>query len=611
MRFRWWQSIRWRLAFGSALLALLATSFLALTAIFVVNHYYGVDQQKNLSQFARDKADSIHFYYEQYKTVYRTPAVRLFEAAQSTANSQPAQNTKDQQPQNVQLQMIVFDASGAPVYPTIKFASGQQRATTGTRYDIAKAATDQPTPALQITPAASAVSSPQATVEAHATVEARNTAIARTNANRAARNAVLITALQLVNPSIQPNDLSKFQMAITNALKYHIPTNDTFGHDSPVGNAQAFSVRPIFNGPRVIGALFVTMRPTSDAGVFPAFVVSVGFAVGIASLIIAVLAVLAAILFSRTITHPLATLANATRVLASGDYSAQVKTKAQGELGELAHNFNEMAAQLHRDVEELRRQEVWRRELIMNITHDLATPLTAIAGLGESLLDGVNQSREDYEETGSIIVRETLRLRRLVQDLHVMAKVEAGALSPKKKALRVATLVDEVFAALVSEFERHQVEPVNSVPFNLPALQADPDMLTRVFSNLCNNALRHTPPGGSVTIAAVVQGDFVLVTVTDTGEGIPEDALPRVFERFYRADSSRQSSTGGSGLGLAIVQAIVEAHGGTTRAENAPGAGARISFTLPSGAQSQMLPEDTPTRPLSKSVRNTRLKELE
>jgi signal transduction histidine kinase len=160
-----------------------------------------------------------------------------------------------------------------------------------------------------------------------------------------------------------------------------------------------------------------------------------------------------------------------------------------------------------------------------------------------------------------------------------------------RKTVRLAALVDEVLAVLTPEFERANVEPLNDIPFDLPPVQADPDMLTRVFSNLCDNALRHTPPGGSVVIDAAQQGNFLEISVTDSGEGIPTGALPRVFDRFYRADPSRHSGApseaavaGGSGLGLAIVRAIVEAHGGTVQAENVPQGGARIVFTLPVGA---------------------------
>ncbi|HEV2471583.1 MAG TPA: ATP-binding protein, partial [Chthonomonadales bacterium] len=353
-------------------------------------------------------------------------------------------------------------------------------------------------------------------------------------------------------------------------------------------------------GGRVLGVLVVMPRSAADNTV-PTFLGTVTWVVLLAALIVTVIGTLVALLFSRTITRPLTRLTNTAHVLASGDYSARVETNARSELGELAETVNLMASRLERDVEELHRQEHGRRELIMNITHDLATPLTAIAGLGESLLDGVNQNREDYEQTGRVIVRETLRLRRLVKDLHIMAKVEAGAMQPQRKPLRLAALVDETLAVLIPEFERADVEPRNNIPYNMPVISADPDMLTRVFTNLCDNAIRHTPSGGSVTIEARQAGDMFEVAVTDTGRGIPTAALPRIFDRFYRADDSRQSTTGGSGLGLAIVRAMIEAHGGAIRAENAPQGGARIIFSLPipSFSQEQMVGMNTlPMKPV-------------
>ncbi|TMC15054.1 MAG: HAMP domain-containing histidine kinase [Chloroflexi bacterium] len=368
---------------------------------------------------------------------------------------------------------------------------------------------------------------------------------------------------------------------------------------------QPFFAQPIFTRedletPDAVVGVLIILPSTVVEETLPPFVMAVGSVVLIASFFIAVVAATAAILFSRTITRPLTRLTVATRKMATGDYTIRVQTEAQGELGELAKTFNEMAAQLHRDVEELYKQEAWRRELIMNITHDLATPLTAIAGLGEALVDGVNQTRDDYEATGHIIVRETLRLRRLVKDLHMMAKVEAGALHPQRKGVRLATLVDESLAVLVPEFERANVEPCNAIPYDLPTVPADADMLSRVLANLCDNALHHTPSGGSVTIEAHPVGQELAISVTDTGRGIPPDALPRIFERFYRVDGARQSRIGGSGLGLAIVRAIVEAHGGRVWAENAAGAGARIIFTLPLQEAGQPSLSDAVTKPLSR-----------
>ncbi len=395
------------------------------------------------------------------------------------------------------------------------------------------------------------------------------------------RAVALVYLLRLANPPVRAGDTARLASAINKGFTAKQTTVGEFAQNGSLGLPQPYVVTPIFQGGTsdqpVVGVLILTPRSNAP----PSFLSSVGTVILIVSLGIAVLGALTAIFFSRTITRPLAKMSLAANAMRAGDYSARVRTDAQGELGELAHTFNNMAAQLERDVEELRRQEAWRRELIMSITHDLATPLTAIAGLGEALVDGVSQSREDYEETGLVIVRETLRLRRLVKDLHVMAKMEAGALSPQCRPVRLAALVDEVLAVLATEFERAHVEPDNQISYSLPTVYADPDMLTRVFSNLCDNALRHTPPDGRVIINAEQHEPMLLISVTDTGGGIPPEALDRVFERFFRADGARRSATGGSGLGLAIVRAIIEAHGGKVWVENVPGAGARISFTIP------------------------------
>ena len=394
--------------------------------------------------------------------------------------------------------------------------------------------------------------------------------------------------LALADPSVQKGDFARISKAVADARRYGRETIVDIGSNTPGSTPRPAVVQPIFDGGQtgnnVVGVLIITPRSAADNTV-PPFLETIRIAILIVSASIVALAALVSILFSRTITRPLAKLTSTAHVLASGDYSARVTTNSQSELGELAITFNEMATRLETDVDELRKQEFWRRELIMNITHDLATPLTAIAGLGESLVDGVNQDREDFEATGRIIVRETLRLRRLVQDLHLMAKVEAGAMQPQPKVLRLAAVVDETLAVLATEFERANVEPLNNVAFDLPPAWADPDMLMRVFSNLCDNALRHTPEGGTVVIEARQQGNLLEVAVTDSGRGIPPEALARLFDRFYRADTSRQVGTGGSGLGLTIVRAIVEAHGGTIRAENAPQGGARFIFSIPIAEQ--------------------------
>jgi signal transduction histidine kinase len=517
-RVRWWQSIRWRFALVSIMIALLATVLLAVIMLVAINYYYGIDLRQRLTVVANNTAQRIGVSYAQNGS--------LPKAVTTVLPTTPSQNT-----QNSEYLVLIFNTTTRTpqlIYP---------------RFGLAP---------------------------------------------RGANFATFLLAI--TDPSARRGDFNKIFTAVTNA-RNGVTTVDDIGSRSPGASLHPFVVQPIFyggqSGTNVVGALLVIPRSLADNTV-PPFLMTIRFAILIVSAIIAVLAALVAILFSRTITRPLAKLTSAAHILASGDYSARVTTQSQSELGELATTFNEMATRLEKDVDELRKQEFWRRELIMNITHDLATPLTAIAGLGESLVDGVNQDHEDFEATGRIIVRETLRLRRLVQDLHLMAKVEAGAMEPQPKVLRLAAVVDEALAVLAPEFERANVEPLNNVAFDLPPAWADPDMLMRVFSNLCDNALRHTPSGGTVIVEARQQEDMLEVAVTDSGKGIPPEALERVFDRFYRADTSRQVRTGGSGLGLTIVRAIVEAHGGTIRAENASQGGARFIFSLPIAEQAPL-----------------------
>lgn len=529
MRMRWWQSIRWRLAIGSMLIVLLATTLLALTAIGAISYFYGFNEQSNLQSLAQSDAQTIAGKYNPHFVPTHT-ARDLSRAAVNTFSRQISCgavgvicSTKDGE----QYIVEIYSQYTQPLYPI--------------RPNCSKA----PLP----------------------------------------DSAKFVCNIERNQQATSNNGYAKIHNGIIQALQQGTPTTGEIGPSTIGLQSRPFIVQPIIvndqsGTPLRVGALVMLPLYSAQNTLSP-FVQLVGQTVLISSLFVAIVAAVFAVIFSRTITRPLAKLTSASRVMAAGNYDTRVDIHAYGEIGELEHSFNEMGAQLSRDVKELREQELWRRDLIMSITHDLATPLTAIAGLGESLVDGVTQSREDYEATGRIIVRETLRLRRLVKDLHVMAKVEVGALQPQCKELRLAALVDEVLAVLAPEFERADVEPRNAIPYILPAVQADADMLTRVFSNLCANAIRHTPAGGSVTIDAVPHGDMLLVSVSDTGEGIPPESVARVFERFYRADSARQSVTGGSGLGLAIVRAIIEAHGGKVWAENNPEGGARILFTLP------------------------------
>lgn len=505
---RWWQSIRWRLALGSTLVALVATVLLASIILIVINISYGGNQREELMSLAEDTAYRVGKSYAHNNNLYQ--------ASLETVPGLSSQSEVGEQ----YLQLVYGTGhTFSLVYP-------------------------------------------------------------RVNKTQILPRALIVLA---ADPSLGDNDYRRILQDIS-AARTGQTVIDEIGAHGAGDPSRPYVIVPIFadaqSSNQVAGVLLVLTRSSVD-DTTPPFLANVRLAIFVVSLVVVLLAALAAILFSRTITRPLAKLTGAAQVLAGGNYSARVVTGAQGELGELASSFNEMAARLEQDVDELHQQEVRRRELIMNVTHDLATPLTAIAGLGEALADGISQNREDFQETGRIIMRETLRLHRLVKDLHMMARAEAGAMQPQRRAVRLASLVDEVFAALIPEFERVDVEPRNNVGYQLPAVWADPDMLSRVFDNLCSNGLRYTPAGGSIAVEAREQGALLVISVVDSGQGIPTGALPRIFDRFYRVDPSRQATTGGSGLGLAIVRAIVEAHGGRVWAENVPDSGARISFTLP------------------------------
>jgi two-component system sensor histidine kinase BaeS len=267
--------------------------------------------------------------------------------------------------------------------------------------------------------------------------------------------------------------------------------------------------------------------------------------------------------------------------MAGGDYAARVDVRATEELSRLATSFNEMAAALQCDVAKLREQERMRRELVANVSHELATPLTAIQGFTEALIDGVVPDAEARLDTTQLIAREAARLRRLVDQLREVTTYEAGAQTLHLSEVALPSLLDETLSVLAPEVERKRISLATDVPPEIPLVWADTDRLTEVLLNLLDNALRFTPEGGRIEVAAREQVGRVAISIADNGPGIPTEDRQRIFERFYRADSSRSSTTGGTGLGLAIVRELVEAHGGAIVADERPGGGARFTFTLP------------------------------
>jgi signal transduction histidine kinase len=290
----------------------------------------------------------------------------------------------------------------------------------------------------------------------------------------------------------------------------------------------------------------------------------------VAAVVVAALASIGlAVAMARMLARPLADVGAAARRIAAGDYAARVPREGPEEIASLADSFNQMAAGLER-------QEQMRRDFIANAAHELRTPLTNLQGYLEALRDGVIVAdRATYESLWD----EAERLVRLSRSLDALADGDAGTVRPAAVELDLAAAIRAALELAQPTLERAGLAVVVDVPNRLPA-RANRDDLAQVLGNLLSNAARYTPAGGTVSIRAERRPGDLLVSVVNTGDGIPPDDLERVFERFYRVEKSRDRARGGAGIGLAIVKQLVEAAGGQVGAESADGQ-TRFWFSLP------------------------------
>ncbi|HSL11515.1 MAG TPA: HAMP domain-containing sensor histidine kinase [Actinomycetota bacterium] len=286
--------------------------------------------------------------------------------------------------------------------------------------------------------------------------------------------------------------------------------------------------------------------------------------------------------FARGMTQPLRDMAAAARRMETGTYEVRVEASARDEVGQLAHAFNRMSG-------ELARLEASRRDLVANVSHELKTPIAAMRAHLENLLDGVE---EPDRETLEVMLAQAERLGRLVEQLLDLSKLESGEVPLHRDHVPVAPIVRQVVSEIEVARAGKAVRIAQDIPPDLPTVDADAERVHQVLFNLVDNALRFVPEGGEVTIAAHRHNGSVEISVADNGVGIPREHLPRLFERFYRADTARARGDGGTGIGLAIARSVVEAHGGSIRAESEPGSGSVFSFDLPASADASHQPAD-------------------
>jgi signal transduction histidine kinase len=288
----------------------------------------------------------------------------------------------------------------------------------------------------------------------------------------------------------------------------------------------------------------------------------------------ALLAGVAGLLLSRRISRPLEQLASASHAVAEGDLNQTVPADpAITELRIVGESFNHMTASL-------RRADQMKNAFIADVSHELRTPLTVIKGTIETLQDG---AVDDIAARGPFLdsmSTETDRLIRLVNDLLLLARADAGALNLQLHPVILNELACSRCGRMEQAASRRQVR-LSVSSGEESRVMGDADRLAQVLDNLLDNAIRYSPPGGEVKVSIEREGEQVACRVSDCGSGIPEQHLPFIFERFYRADTSRERGQGGSGLGLAIVRGFVAAHGGHVSASSLEGKGTDITFWLP------------------------------
>ncbi len=282
------------------------------------------------------------------------------------------------------------------------------------------------------------------------------------------------------------------------------------------------------------------------------------------------LAVALSLLLTKRVLRPLSQMIGTAGKIAAGDYTDRVQTPSTDEIGQLAGAFNRMADSLQR-IEQL------RKKMVIDVAHELRTPLTNMRGYLEALRDGViAPSRETFES----LHEETLRLVKLIEDLLLLARADSARVTLHAQDLSLRKLITQSLSLFRAQLDAKGIVVETRFEDGVDRIRGDPDKLAQAVGNLLQNACQYTPDGGNVRVSAERLPGGIKVVFANTGEGIAEEDLPFIFERFYRAEKSRSREHGGAGIGLAIVKELVEAHRGEVGAESTP-TETRVWFTLP------------------------------
>ena len=336
---------------------------------------------------------------------------------------------------------------------------------------------------------------------------------------------------------------------------------------------QATQRIPIYANGQQVGTLVVLSQqatPATSAPLSDRFFDRVRLALLVGGVTALVVAVIFAVFLVDGITRPLRRLTEAARRVAAGDFSHRVDVTSPLEAAELAGSFNQMAATLEGD-------QRARRQLLTDIVHELRTPLSVIQGTAQGFLDRVIAPDEEH---AAVIRDEAVLLGKLITDLRDLSLAEAGELRLETRPSDLGELARQAVAAVQQRADEQAIEMKAVTPADLPPCLVDRERTLQIMGNLLDNALRHTPRGGRIGVRVHPAGGVLALKVADTGEGIPAEHLPHIFERFYRVDASRARGAG-TGLGLAIVNQLTRAQGGAVRVESTPGEGSVFTVSFP------------------------------
>lgn len=293
------------------------------------------------------------------------------------------------------------------------------------------------------------------------------------------------------------------------------------------------------------------------------------------------ISVLMSLLLAKTLVTPIQDLTHAAERVADGDFDHKLENSAQDEIGVLTNTFNDMAGTLEATLDDLKKSEQMRREFVANVSHELRTPITSVKSYSETLLEDPDMPPEMRRRFLSVILNESDRMSKIVQDLLTLSRFDAGSIEFEFTRFSFEKSVRDVYSAMRIEAQKHKHEFTLEFLTPVPEIRGDRGRIEQVLINMVSNAIKYTRDGGKVKITAGAKDGKVWCSVRDNGIGIPKQDVDRVFDRFYRVDKARSRESGGTGLGLSIANEIVSRHNGNIQLESKAGRGTVITVTLP------------------------------